>query len=507
VEGDRTTNLEDAMPAATPYAAIHETHAAVVLLLGDRAYKFKKPVELGVLDFTELADRQAVCRREVELNRRMSPDVYLGVSQLHQPDGTSEPVVTMRRMDPAERLSTLVRSGVPVADELRELARQLAALHLRSAHNGEIDREGSAERLLERWSDSFEVVRRHAGVVVDAVAVAEIETLVRRYLAGRGDLFAERIRTGCIVDGHGDLVADDIYCTPEGTRALDCLEFDDRLRYLDQIDDAAFLAMDLERLGAAELGRRLLAWYREFAGDNAPPSLVAHYLAYRAFVRVKVECVRHDQGDPEAAARAQRLAEIALDHLREHAVTLTLVGGAPGTGKSTVAGALADRFGLTLVSSDRVRKEQAGLAPERRSAASWQQGLYSPAWTRVTYNGIVDRAAALLRRGESVVLDATWSDQAQRAAARDVARGAHAELLELRTVCDPALAEARITNRHGPSDANADVAARIRRQQDPWPQALELDTAEPLEHVVALAAESYLNRSGPGHRMSAMAPD
>ena len=126
----------------------------------------------------------------------------------------------------------------------------------------------------------------------------------RRYLDGRGQLFAARIAHEKVRDGHGDLLADDIFCLDDGPRILDCIEFDDRLRYGDVLADVAFLAMDLERVGAADLGVRFLAWYREFAAENYPETLAQHYIAYRAHVRAKVACLRAGQGDAAASDQA-----------------------------------------------------------------------------------------------------------------------------------------------------------------------------------------------------------
>ncbi|HEY3014803.1 MAG TPA: hypothetical protein VGJ41_06815, partial [Nocardioides sp.] len=246
-----------------------ETHSGVVVLVGERAYKAKKAVDLGFLDFTTVDSREAACRREVELNRRLAPDVYDGVAQLHLPDGTQEPVVVMRRMPDELRLATLVRAGEDVDVPLRALARQLAGLHARSERSPAIDAAGSGAALAARWAASFAAVREYDDVV-DPGELAMVERMVDRFVAGRTALFDSRVTKGSVVDGHGDLIADDIFCLPDGPRALDCLDFDDRLRYVDGIDDAAFLAMDLERLGAPHLADRFLDWYAEFAGDPAP---------------------------------------------------------------------------------------------------------------------------------------------------------------------------------------------------------------------------------------------
>jgi aminoglycoside phosphotransferase family enzyme len=244
---------------AVDHAAVIETHAAVLFFVADRAYKMKKPVDLGFLDFRSRADREVVCHREVELNRRLAPDVYLGVADVLGPDGRPcEHLVVMRRMPADRRLSALVRSGVPVSGHLRRLARMLAAFHATAPRGPEISVEGTRDALRQRWTDTFTMLRPFRGRVLDAGVAARVEQLTHDFLAGREALFDDRIATGRIVDGHADLLADDIFCLDDGPRVLDCIEFDDRLRHVDVLDDAAFLAMDVEHLGAAGAARDFL---------------------------------------------------------------------------------------------------------------------------------------------------------------------------------------------------------------------------------------------------------
>lgn len=475
-----------------PRAEICETHTAVVIFLGDRAYKIKKPVDLTFLDYTSVADRRAACEREVALNRRFSPDVYLGVGDMRSPDADDpEPMVVMRRLPGDRRLSRLVRDGVAVDDVLRAVARQLAARHADAPRSREVDEQGTRDALAARWSASFAQVRdltgddRSEGLHQD---LDEVERLVHRYLAGRLPLFEARIEQGRIVDGHGDLLADDVFCLDDGPRVLDCLEFDDHLRFVDGLDDAAFLAMDLEQLGAPEAASFFLNRYGEYSGDPAPRSLWHHYVAYRAFVRAKVSLVQAQQGASGGAAAYRRLVTAALRHLRTSAVGLTLVGGLPGSGKSTLAGALADRLGLTLLSSDRLRKELAGIPVEESAAADYLQGLYTPEWTGRTYERLLDRAAALLSHGESVVLDATWSDPGQREAALRTAERTGADLVALHCAVPDELTAARLRDRGpGPSDADPAIARALAAAEPPWEQAVTIDTSGPLESSVAQA--------------------
>ncbi|MEU8617828.1 AAA family ATPase [Streptomyces sp. NPDC048623] len=466
-----------------------ETHTAVVFFVGDRAYKLKKPVDLTFVDYTTVEARRAACEREVSLNRRFAPDVYLGTGEFRAPDATApEPLVVMRRMPAERRLSRLVRDGVVVDDALRAVARLLAAHHASALRTPEVDAQGTRDALSGRWEASFAQVRALAEGDPVPEGVAETEELVRRYLAGREPLFDMRVQQGRIVDGHGDLLAEDVFCLDDGPRVLDCLEFDDRLRYVDGLDDAAFLAMDLERLDAPESAAFFLSRYGEYSGDPAPPSLSHHYVAYRAFVRAKVSLIQARQGAPGADLAARRLVTTTLRHLRTAAVGLTLVGGLPGSGKSTLSGALADRLGVTLLSSDRLRKELAGIPADQPAPAPYGEGLYTPEWTDRTYAALLARASALLSRGESVVLDATWSHARQREAAARVAERTSADLVALRCRVPDEMTAARLEARTaGPSDAGPDVALAMADREPPWAEAVAIDTSGSLEAAVTRA--------------------
>jgi predicted kinase len=333
--------------------------------------------------------------------------------------------------------------------------------------------------------------------VLPARTADAVDRLVTRFLDGRGPLFAERITDDRVVDGHGDLIAADVFCLGDGPRVLDCLEFDDRLRFVDVLDDVAFLAMDLERLGRPDLGERFLDSYVEFSGDPAPASLRHHYIAYRAGVRAMVGCIRHAPGDPGAGADAAHHAAIALRHLRAGAPRLVLVGGLPGTGKTTLSGALADRFGAVVQSSDRIRKELAGIDPTRPAGAAFGRGIYAPERTEELYAELLHRAEQLLVRGESVVLDASWTSAPHRAAAVDLAQRTSSELLQLECRAGAETTARRIVDRHGDaSDATVPVATLMSTVADPWPDAVAIDTAGPVGVALERAAALWRDAAG-----------
>jgi aminoglycoside phosphotransferase family enzyme/predicted kinase len=489
---------------------VAETHTALLFFTADRVYKVKKPLDLSFVDYTTRSARWTACEHEVELNRRFAPDVYLGLAELHGPgEEGPEPIVVMRRMPDGRRLSHLIAVGAPVDEALDQVARLLAACHAGARHDSEVAAQGTRDAFLSRWEASFAELERLDGTVLDPATTGEIEHRARRYLAGRKQLFDSRIAQGRVVDGHGDLLAQDIFCLDDGPRVLDCLEFDDRLRYVDGLDDAAFLAMDLEQLGAPKAADAFLARYREYSGDPAPPSLWHHCIAYRAFVRAKVSLIQAAQGAPGAAPAAQRLASAALRHLRASAVRLVLVGGLPGSGKTTVSGALADRLGAVLLSTDRLRKEIVGIPPEQPAPAAYGTGLYTAEARHHTYEVMLDRARALLEVGESVVLDATWTSAAERTAAVEAAEQTSADLVPLYCRAPQELARSRLAHRPpGASDAGPEVAATLAEQMAPWPQATSIDTGGPVRDAVDRAMAVVLpdETATPVYRPSYMEP-
>jgi len=387
------------------------------------------------------------------------------------------------------RLSTLVGSGVAVDDQLREVARLVATFHTHAETSAVVATAGHVDAIRAKWEATFETVQPHVGAVLPEDLAERVRELARRYLDGRAALFDQRIAEGKVIDGHGDLLADDIFCLDDGPRILDCVEFDDELRYGDVLADVCFLAMDLERIGAPDLGARFVAWYRELTAETYAPTLAHHYIAFRAHIRAMVACLRGSQGDRAAAGEASALLRIACDHLERGQVALVLVGGHPGTGKSTLAAALADRLGWSVLRSDEVRKDLAGVAHTDHVGAGLRDGLYGPEATAATYRELLDRARRLLQLGEPVVLDASWTDRRHRIEAAALARETFSELVELECTTPTEVAAERLRERARAavdvSDATPTVAAAMGATADPWPSAQQIDTSE----TVAVAAE------------------
>ncbi|HKY14409.1 MAG TPA: AAA family ATPase [Microthrixaceae bacterium] len=471
-------------------ADLIETHLSTVLFLGDRVVKIKKPIRTEFVDFTTLSARRQACHREVALNRRLAPDVYLGVADVTLSDQVVEHAVVMRRLPDVRRLSARL-DRPDVDDDLRRIAHLLASFHASAERSRAIDAASGHDSVMRLWESGSRQIEPYVGPILDPDAVARMALLVREYLSGRRSLLDTRVSAGHACDGHGDLQADDIFMMDDGPRILDCLEFDDALRCGDVLADVAFLAMDLERLGHPGLADRFLDLYQEHSDDHWPESLAHLHVAYRAHIRSKVSCIRHDQGDPRAAATARTLHDQALSHLERARVQFVVVGGSPGTGKSSVATAIADRLSAVVLSSDQVRDDLVPRSQGRSYADGAHDGRYRPELVASVYRELLREAELLSGEGVSVVLDASWLDSGNREAARDLARRTSAHLTELRCVCPDDVAASRIRRRSAAgtdaSEATVEIAAALRREATPWREAVEIRTDRDLDETVEIA--------------------
>ena len=441
-----------------------ETHGAWVLLSGERAYKLRKPIRLPYLDYSDVADRQRFAEAEVALNQVLAPGIYLHVQALIRRgdalalgpcEATPEAVdyvVVMRRFDESTTMAARVSTARLHAEDVDATARTIAAFH-RQAARAAGDRDAVIRRVHADLDDLAELDAPgidHRGLRVFADAA------LRRH----GDEIDARARDGLWRDGHGDLRAEHVVLS-DPIAIVDRVEFDPALREIDVASDLAFLAMDLEALGADWAARRLVAAYADAGGQPASAALQALLAWQRAVVRWKIALLR---GDAAASAGLQQLADTLA--WRERACPVLLVCGPPASGKSTLARALAQRTGLRSVNTDTVRKELHGVAP----TATLPADAYTDDVTLRVYEAVGARAATIVDEDGGVIVDATARTAQERAALRAGLAGrgpiraivcsADRETLRRR-------AQARLSDPARVSDAGPQVALALAEAFDP----------------------------------------
>jgi len=308
-------------PDSPPRVELTQTQMSFVLIAGDLVYKVKKPVNLGYLDYTTLAKRRFFCQKEVELNRRLCPDAYLGVVTITEQegqisiDGRGRPLeyaVKMRRL-PQEAMMNVMLAADKVSPEmLVAVAGKLAEFHGRAETNATISAFGALDIIRQNTAENFEQTEKYIGTTIFPEKYQRIKAYTGNFLVQNAPLFRRRISEGKIRDCHGDLHAAHI-CFWNGICIYDCIEFNDRFRYGDVASEVAFLAMDLDHYGRADLSRHFVSAYMAASGDTELKSLLNFYKCYRAYVRGKVESFKLD--DPHIAkAEKEKILAIARDY-------------------------------------------------------------------------------------------------------------------------------------------------------------------------------------------------
>jgi aminoglycoside phosphotransferase family enzyme/predicted kinase len=421
-------------PAAYPQPVekveVRQTHISVVFLAGEYVYKLKKPVKPNFLDFSTLEKRLHYCREEVRLNRRLAPDVYLDVvPAIRTANGLKwevegeviEWAVKMRRLpEEATLLERLQRDEVGV-EMIESLARKIASFHRTAETNEWIASFGRFEGVARIVRDVFSNSMPQVGKTVSQGVFDRIRVLTEERLTQLRPFIEGRASRGMPRDTHGDLHLDHIYYFPDKPPPadlviVDCIEFNERFRYIDPVSDMAFAVMDLAFQGRRDLARTFADAYFRAADDVEGRELLPLYTAYRATVRGEVEGMlvvqqevpESERATAEKKARARWL--LALGQLEKPGKKpcLLFMAGLPGTGKSMLAQALAERANFSLIRSDVVRKE---LATEARSAGN---EIYTPEWNARTYAECLLRAEPLLFEGKRVLVDATFREEKER---------------------------------------------------------------------------------------------
>lgn len=442
-----------------------ETHISVVFLAGEWVYKLKKHKNLGFLDFRDPARRLHFCQQECTLNQRLSFSVYHGVVGIHHHakgglalgpvQGAIEYAVKMARLPEEANFETMLGNGSVTDEHICDLGRTLAGFHDRAERGDGIDAYGDIEHIRFNMEENFAQILPFARFL-DVRKWEFIRQVCRSFLNNHATLFLHRLQEGRIRDGHGDLRAEHVYFH-HGVQVIDCIEFNERFRYGDGVLDLAFLIMDLDRLGQAQVGQRLMRVYASANGDAQAYALVDFYAAYRAFVRLKVACFSLEHANDRGALAGQ--IHGYLDQAYGYAVSfgrpvLWVFCGLPASGKSTLAHQVAKALFMPLFASDSVRKEDSDFPAA--GVVAFNTGAYRPVLRGRVYARLFNLAQDELRRGGSVALDATFSSAPWRESAIRLAQDANAGLIFVHCVCSPSTIKARLAQREagtGKSDA------------------------------------------------------
>ncbi len=469
-----------------------QTHISSIFLTGERAYKLKKPVNFGFLDFSTLELREHYCRAELELNRRLAPDVYLEVVPIVRTDGALQLadasgsvseggevvdwLVVMKQLSGKLLGTEVIERGELSARHIDELVTLLVPFYQEARTGAGVDNHGTLEAIRYNTDENFAQTADHVGKLISRERYEHLREWTDRFFTERAELLAQRVHEGRIRESHGDLHLGNIFFE-DPPIIFDCIEFNERFRCGDVAVDLAFLAMDLDFRNRSDLSRRFINGYVAASGDTGLLELLDFYKCYRAYVRGKVCCFTSaDPGLDDMGRRAQRnLARhyfgLAYRYARGRAEpSLVVVYGLMGTGKTLIARHLREHYGWHVLSTDAVRKQISGVGENTRVYVPYNAGLYSPEMSRRTYEEVCNRAENLLRAGFPVAVDGSFKTQEERLPVFALAERTGARLLFLEAACAPDEQRRRLEDRQlhdTRSDGRVEIMTRQREEWEP----------------------------------------
>ncbi|MFK0089113.1 AAA family ATPase [Pseudomonas sp. NPDC090755] len=461
-----------------------ETHISWVLLTGEFAYKIKKPMNFGFLDFTELSQRGHFCAEELRLNQRLTDGLYLevlpitGTAQAPQLGGDGEPIeyaLKMRQFPQDQMLSTLQANGELTAEHIDQMARQIAGFHVQAPKVPAQNPLGSPDSVMAPVEQNFEQIRPFLSDKADLQQLDALQAWAQDSFKRLHGLLEARKAEGFIRECHGDIHLGNATLIDGKVVIFDCIEFNEPFRMTDVYADAAFLAMDLEDRGLKSLSRRFISQYLELTGDYAGLELLNFYKAYRALVRAKVALFSMP-ANADAVQRATTLrtyrnyANLAESYSAIPSHFLAITHGVSAVGKSHVAMRLVEALGAIRLRSDVERKRLFG-EQQAATAGQLEQGIYTQDASQATYARLHELAGVILRAGFPVVIDATYLKQAQRQVAASIAGETGVPFLILDCNAPDAVIASWLAQRQAdqtdPSDATLEVVKAQQASREP----------------------------------------
>ncbi len=453
-----------------------ETHISWIFLTGKWAYKLKKPLDLGFLDFSTLQRRELCCHEEVRLNRRLCPDIYLGVSPVTVADGVyrvdgqgrvADYLVRMLQFDRNLEIDRLLAAERLPAERIREIAAMIARFHQCAEPAAPETPYGTPAVLLEPMLENLDITEQLRHAPEETVAMERIRQWTldehRRLSPGLSERKAEGFIRAC----HGDLHTSNMVILNGHIRIFDCIEFNPKLSIIDVISDIAFLFMDLEHAARKDYAWLLLNTYLSATGDYAGLRMLRLYLTYRAMVRAKVTAIRFSQSaspiEKAAALEAHRsYLRLASGYLKSPRPVLVLMHGVSGSGKSQLAARLSETAGCVVIRSDVERKRLFGLEAHEGSRSSGVD-IYTPEAGEKTYATLFDQAGEVLSGGFSVIIDATFLKRSNRRPFMELAERLGCRCRIITTTAERETLRQRVAGRLeegcDPSEANLQVLA------------------------------------------------
>lgn len=493
----------DIYPHPVSEIQIVETHISTVLLTGHYAYKLKKPINFGFIDFSTAERRKQFCEEELRLNRRLAPNLYLDVvgigGSLNRPVlGISEPwefMVKMRQFDQKGLLSVLARDKRLEPRHIDAITEQMARFHSRAKSAGADEKWGDPDTVLQPVLANFAQIRPRLGSAEDISRMTRLAAWSDAEWRRLKSRFSARKQEGKVRECHGDLHLGNIALIEDKVTIFDGIEFDPTLVWIDVMSEVAFFVMDLRERGLHYLAQRFLNAYLLLSGDYDGVCVLRFYLVYRALVRAKITLIRSEQlrssiGREEALKEYQNYILLAAYFTRPKPPALIITYGPSGSGKSRFAQALAERLGLIQVSSDIERKRLFGIPLNDRSGA--ERGIYSDEAHRNTYDRLAAIATDLIRYGERPIIDATFLHAGSRARFRALAEELGARFLILSCEAPTDVLRARVKARQA---ANNDASDADMNVLDAQLASLTPLTAEELADTVRINATAPLNQA------------